>query len=151
MDVTVGPLRRLRAKELLLLNCGTGEDSWESLGLQGDQTSQTKGNQAWIFTGRTDAEAETPILWPPDAKNSLIRKDLMLGKIEGRRGRGQQRIRWLDGLTESMNMSISKFQELVMDREAWHASVHGFTKSQTQISVRQELDDFSFTFHLCMP
>ena len=104
-----------------------------------------------IFTGRTDAEAETPILWPPDAKNSLIRKDLMLGKIEGRRGRGQQRIRWLDGLTESMNMSISKFQELVMDREAWHASVHGFTKSQTQISVRQELDDFSFTFHLCMP
>ena len=110
-----------------------------------------KGNQSGIFTGRTDAEAETPILWPPDAKNSLIRKDLMLGKIEGRRGRGQQRIRWLDGLTESMNMSISKFQELVMDREAWHASVHGFTKSQTQISVRQELDDFSFTFHLCMP
>ena len=75
MDVRVGLWRKLRVKELMLLNCGTGEDSWESLELQGDPTSHRKGNQSWIFIGRTDAEAETPILWPPDAKNWLIGKD----------------------------------------------------------------------------
>ena len=98
------------------------------------QPVHPKGNQSWVFIGRTDAEAEAPILWSPDMKRPLIGKDPDAGKNRRQKERGQQKMRWLDGTIDSVDMSLNKLGEIVKDREAWLAAAHSVTKSRTRLS-----------------
>ena len=112
------------------------------------QSVNPKGNQSWIVIGRTDAEGETPILWPPDAKNWLIGKDPDLGKDWRWEEKGTiEDVRWFDGITDVMDMSLSRCQESMMEKEAWHGAMHGVLKSRTWLSYWTELN---WCIYTCM-
>ena len=117
----------------MLLSCGVGEDSWESLGLQGDQSVLKEINSEYSLEGlmlKLNLQYFGQLIRRADS----LEKTLMLGKIEGRKRRVQQKARWLDSIIDSMDMSMSKLQELVTDREAWRSAAHGVAKSWTRLS-----------------
>ena len=142
MDVS-WTVKKAEPKELMLLKCGVGEDSWESLDCKEIQPVHPKGDQSWMFIGRIDIEAETPVLWPPHAKSWLIGKDSDAGRDWGQEEKGitENEIagwhHWLDGRESEWTPGVGDGQ---MDREAWRGAIHGVAKSQTRLSDWTELN-----------
>ena len=140
MDVRVVQWRKLSSEKLMLLNCGVGENSWESRDWKEIQLVHTKGDQSWVFIGRTDAEDETPVLWPPHAKSWLIWKDPDAGRDWGQEEKGTTEDEmagwhhWLNGHEFEWTPGGCD------DREAWRAAIHGVAKSQTRLNYWTELN-----------
>ena len=141
MDVRAGLWRKLSTEELMLLNCGVGEDSWESLDCKEIQSVHSEGDQPWDFFGRNDAKAETPVHWSPRAKSWLIGKDCDAGRDWGQEEKGTTEDE-MAGWHHGLNGRESEWTpgELVMDREAWHAAIPGVAKSRTRLSDWSELN-----------
>ena len=146
MDVIFGPYKEGWATNYWQFQIAVLEQTLEiPLDSKEIKSINPNGNELWIFIGRTVPEAEAPTLWPPDKKSQLIRKNLD-ARFEGKKRRGQQRMRWLDSITITMGMNLSKLQEIMNERETWHAAVHGVAKGRTQLTIYNHKRNVNWTF-----